>query len=165
MFLFGSLMAPFVGLICHCIGGSSWCNHKRDVFMNGALTDECELTTTEEGALSSPVLTRDDIHHSDGPGSLSHFSSFCVQSHTETQKDTTDMHWCTQIHSISLKCLGSQSFSSGGDWCWGETVIREKPERRGVLSSLVSPLAFDLLEHFKVASESTKICSSMIRGH
>lgn len=39
--------------------------------MNGALTDECKLTTTEERALSSPVLTWDDIYHSDGPGSLS----------------------------------------------------------------------------------------------
>lgn len=50
--------------------GSSWCNHKRDVFMNGALTDECELTTAEEQrerALSSPIPTRGDIHHSDGP--------------------------------------------------------------------------------------------------
>lgn len=54
--------------------------------MNGALTDECELTTTEERALSSLLLTWDDIHHSDGPGSLSHVSSFCI-----TQRDTTRM--------------------------------------------------------------------------
>lgn len=54
--------------------------------MNGALTDECELTTTEERALSSPALTWDDIHHGNGPGSLSHVSSFCI-----TQKDTAHM--------------------------------------------------------------------------
>lgn len=59
--------------------------------MNGALTDEYGFTAAEERALSSPLLTPDDMHHSDGPGSLSHVSSFCVQSET---LDTTyrEMH-------------------------------------------------------------------------
>lgn len=80
--------------------GSSWCNHKRDVFMNGALTDECELTATEERTLSSPVLTWDDIHHSDSPGSLSHVSSFCIQSHRNTERHHA--HGYAQAHSFIL---------------------------------------------------------------
>ena len=56
--------------------------------MNGALTDECELTATEETALSSPVLTWDDIHHNDGTGSLSLVSSFYVteKHHAQSHK-------------------------------------------------------------------------------
>lgn len=52
--------------------------------------------------------------------------------HTVTQKHRKTprirIYTGTQIHSISLKCLGSWSFSRGGDWCWGETAIRETRE-------------------------------------
>lgn len=49
----------------------------------------------------------------------------------------------TQIHSISLKCLGSWSFSGGGGWCWGETVIRWTSEDSvPVVSGFLSGLWF-----------------------
>lgn len=99
MFLFASLMVLFVGPICHCIGGEVPDAIIKEMFFYYEwLTDECELTTTEKRALSSPVLTSDDIHHSDGPSSLSHVSSFCV-----TQKDTA--HTDTRRHTDSFYIL------------------------------------------------------------
>lgn len=68
----------------------------------------------------------------------------CPVSHLSVYS-RTEICRGTQIHSISLKRLGSLSFSSGREWCWGDTVIRGKPERTGMLSSLVSSRGFDLL--------------------
>lgn len=73
----------------------------------------------------SSLLTYADliciIHHSDGPGCLSHVQSLSMQSHRKTP--STGLHAGT--HSISLKC--SWSFGSGGGWCWHWRNQRELP--------------------------------------
>lgn len=102
--------------------GTSWCNHKRDVFMNGALTDECELPTTKEHRkeLSPHPYWPGMIYHSDGSGSLAHVSSVYIQSHKKSP--------CTGTQRFILYALGSWSVSGRGDWCWGVTMIRETRE-------------------------------------
>lgn len=73
--------------------------------MNRALTDECELTTAEEQRKG--VLFTHDIYHSDGPGMLSHISSFCVQS--QRHRETLHMQPCTDSFYI-LEAFGILSF-------------------------------------------------------
>lgn len=46
---------------------------------------------------SSLLLTSDDIHHSEGPGLLSHVSSFCI-----TQIDTMHMDMHRPTHSFYI---------------------------------------------------------------
>lgn len=146
MFLFGSIMVLFEGPICHCIWEVPVAIIKEMFFMNEALTDEYELTTRRRG--ESSLLTRTDLGWYTWQWWPWLTLPCLIFLRTVTQKHTmlcTQISTGTLIHSISLKCLVSWSFSSSVDWCWGETVIREKQERPGMLSSLVSSLGFDIL--------------------
>ena len=133
----GFIKALFVGPICHCIGEVPDAIIKEMFLWIGLWQMNVSLQRQRNRGRSS-LLTH-DIHHSDGSGSLSHVSSFYVQSHWNTDNHHT--YGYTQIHSISLKCLGSWSFSGCSDWCWGATVIRETGEGKiPVLSGYLSGL-------------------------
>lgn len=111
--------------------------------MNEALTDEYEITNEEERRELSPHLYWPGmIYMTVTALALSPMSHLFAYSHTETHDA---MYMDKHRHTDILYIL--EVFSV--DWCWGETVIREKQERPGMLSSLVSSLGFDILEYRK----------------
>ena len=133
--------------------GSSWCNHKRAVFMNGALTDECELTTTEERALSSPKWPGTIYITAKALASLSHVSSSCVP--TPRTRICTDSFYILEVFGV-LVCQR-----------WWRPVLRWDCDKRNQWGQHPCPLWFPLwaLVYLKLASKDIKMYSSTVIGH
>lgn len=107
--------------------------------MNGGPpADKCALTDdkeTEERALSSPRLTWDDMHHSDGPGSLVSVSFFRVQSLRKSPHGT----WICTDSSYILEEFRVLVFQR---WRW--LVLRCDSDKRNQRGQRPCPLRFPL---------------------
>lgn len=98
--------------------------------MNGALTDECELTTTEERALSSPKWPGTIYITAKALASLSHVSSSCVP--TPRTRICADSFYILEVFGV-LVCQQ-----------WWRAVLRWDCDNRNQWGQHPCPLWFPL---------------------
>lgn len=153
MFLFASLMVLFVGSSCNCIWEVPDAIIKEMFLWMGPWQMNVSLQRQRKELSPHPNdLGRYTSQRRPWPRSpMSHLPAFLHHA-----------HGYAQIHSISLKCLGYWSVSSGGERCWGETAITETSEDS---IPALSGFLCGLWVYSKLASENIKMYSSTIIGH